>query len=356
MPMTFDEIVHAERGRLLEKLPKGAEVFCSAGCSGSWYFDWVEKHYGPVAIHYGIELFSPKPAGLPRNVVWFQNSVSDMKDVPTGSVDILFSGQNIEHLYFSDIVGFFKEASRVVKAGGHICIDSPNRLVTQEVGYTQPQHVLEFSQDDVVRLLEAAGFKITAIDGIWSSKFNGRTVSDITEVTSDHASRIRDGGSDPENAFIWWAVAQKVSDDVTRVEAVADAIATSRFPSFVRNRFRKSLGDIYEIEGTEAVIKLDSGDRGFVFYGPYVPLRAGRYEVSFTVKFLAESGPIKVDVVSQFGAVTHGEALIEAVSDGSWHTEKIVIAVADYTEGVETRLYSDGASALVRFGTQILRQ
>jgi SAM-dependent methyltransferase len=134
VPADFNDMIHAERGRLLRQLPKGAKVFCSAGCAGAWYFDWIAENYGHVDRHIGIELYLPKPDQLPDNVVWIKNSVADMTDVGTASVDLLFSGQNLEHLYYDDIQGFFREASRVLKIGGHLCIDSPNRLVTKELG------------------------------------------------------------------------------------------------------------------------------------------------------------------------------------------------------------------------------
>lgn len=355
MPSNFDEIIHAERGRLIASLPRGAKVFCSAGCAGRWYFDWVEQNYGPVETHYGVELFSPKPDDLPSNVTWIQNSVSDMTDVPTGSVDLLFSGQNVEHLYFQDIVGFFQEANRVIKRGGHICVDSPNRLVTQEAAYTQPQHVLEFSRSDIYRLLEAAGFRIMSTNGIWSCEEDGRRSADIMSMEGDVEDRVRRGRDDPENAFIWWVVAQKVSADVSAVAKAADGIASTRFPAFVRHRFSKLLGTTKEIEGTEAILEVSAEETGYVFYGPYIPLREGRYQVSFMVKFLGAEGRVKLDVISQFGQVVHGERVFEARDQGSWLDIKIMIDLDDYTEGIETRLYCEGTSALVKFGTQIIR-
>lgn len=355
MMESFDEIVHKQRGKLLAALPKGAKTFLSAGASGTWYFDWVSQKYGPVKLHYGVELFAPKPTDLPGNVVWIQNSVSNMKGVSDASVDLLFSGQNVEHLYFNDIIGFFREAFRVVKPGGHICVDSPNRLVTQEVGYTQPQHVLEFSLGDIHMLLEAAGFRIVSTNGIWSGKVDGRLVSDITSLSGDIDERVSAATHKPDDAFIWWVVAERLSKAGTNLETVADTIAASRFPAFVRNRFRKNLGAIHEIEGTEAVIRVDRQDRGYVFYGPYVPLREGRYMVSFMFKFIAAGGSIKVDVVSAFGAEVHGHVEFGSESPGNWVEKRIEIELPCYTQGVETRLLTNGASALIRLGSQIMR-
>ena len=355
MTSTFDELIHEQRGKMLANLPKGAKRFLSAGCSGTWYFNWVQEMYGPVDVHYGVELFSPKPDDLPANVVWIPNSVSDMKDVPSRSIDILFSGQNIEHLYFDDMGGFFSEAFRVVKPGGHICIDSPNRLITQEVGYTQPQHVLELSKDDIHRLLEASGFRITSTSGIWSGRADGRVVSDITSLSGDIEERVNSAADSPDDAFIWWVVAERLPTAVIGVEAVLNSIAASQFPSFVRHRFRKALGTIEEIEGTEAIIRVERDNNGYVFYGPYVPLREGSYTVSFLVKFLGAGGTFTADVISSFGADVHGNLEFTSEQVGEWIEKKINIDLASYTEGVETRLITNGTNALVRFGSQIIR-
>lgn len=355
MTPTFDDLIHEQRGKMLASLPKGAKKFLSAGCAGTWYFEWVAKTYGQVDVHYGVELFSPKPADLPSKVVWIPNSVSNMKDVPSGSIDILFSGQNIEHLYIDDIIGFFHEAFRVLKVGGHICIDSPNRLVTQEVGYTQPQHVLEFSKDEIHRLLEASGFRITSTSGIWSSKVDGRIVSDITALSGNVEERVNSAVTAPDESFIWWVVAERLPKATSSVEAVVDSIAASKFPSFVRHRFRKALGTVDEVEGTEAIIRVERHDSGHVFFGPYVPLRQGRYTVSFMTKFLSVGGTIAADVVSSFGAVVHGKVEFPANKTGEWIEKRVDIDLNCYTEGIETRLHTDGANALVRLGSQIIR-
>lgn len=355
MQPTFNEIIHAERGKLLSELPKGAKVFCSAGCAGRWYFDWIQECYGDVDLHYGVELYSPKPSDLPPNVVWIQNSVSDMVDVPTGSVDLLFSGQNIEHLYFDDLVGFFAEVQRVLKPGGHFCIDSPNRIISEEYGYTQPQHVLELSRRDITQLLESAGFDILTVKGIWSSKSGGELVRDLTAVTDTWSEQLAGASDNPDEAFIWWIVARQSARDAGDVKRIADDIASRRFPGFVRSRFRRGVGELIQIEGTEAIVQVSPDVSGYAYFGPYVPLREGSYAVTFMVKFLAEGGQLVADVVSAEGANTHGSLVIAPVEIGAWHAETIIVDIPFYSEGVETRLYCENASAQVLFGSQILK-
>jgi len=348
-------MIHEERGKLLADLPKGAEVFCSAGCAGRWYFDWVEEKYGPVKLHYGVELFSPEPHDLPKNVRWIANSVADMKDVPSGSVDLLFSGQNIEHLYREDLIGFLREAARVVKNGGYICLDSPNRLITEEAGYTHPQHTLELSIDEALSFIEAAGFEAETVRGIWSCRKGLRRYEDLTSIADEFERRRQDANDDPNASFIWWIVGRKVSDPRVDIEQVVDSVLLRSFAPFVASRFRSTGRALHSFEGTDVVLRVSPDEDGHVFYGPYVPLRRGDWLAMFEVKFLNTVGCLSFDVASQFGQIVHSELDVTPSAIGSWQTIVLRFTLDVYTEGVEARLVTHNASAHVRFGAKLIR-
>ena len=72
----------------------------SAGCAGSLYFRWIESSYGPVKRHIGVEFYTPKPDDLPPGVEWVKSTVADMQGVEESSVELVYSGQNFEHLPF----------------------------------------------------------------------------------------------------------------------------------------------------------------------------------------------------------------------------------------------------------------
>jgi SAM-dependent methyltransferase len=241
---TFNDIIHAERSRLLKKLPTGAKVVCSAGCSGPWYFTWFEECYGYVPLHIGVELYSPKPTDLPKNVQWIENSVGAMQEIRDDSVDLMFSGQNIEHLSPSDILGFFNEANRVVRDGGLLCIDSPNRSITLAGRYVQPEHVLELSTDEAVRLFELAGFDVLEKYGIWlcqTATGERLPITDFEESSRDE--RCREAHLNPERSFIWWIVARKVREaDMLSLKATIQNLFLKDFPGFVRARHFLGVG------------------------------------------------------------------------------------------------------------------
>jgi SAM-dependent methyltransferase len=358
VPADFNDMIHAERGRLLRQLPKGAKVFCSAGCAGAWYFDWIAENYGHVDRHIGIELYLPKPDQLPDNVVWIKNSVADMTDVGTASVDLLFSGQNLEHLYYDDIQGFFREASRVLKIGGHLCIDSPNRLVTKELGYIQPQHVLEFSREDVARMVEAAGFELVAEHGIWSSREGERQVADITATEETNDVRLESAHESPDEAFIWWVVARKIGSPLPDLAETIEKIVVERFAPFVVARFRKGIGEVAAIEGTETIIAVEPALHGPVIFGPYVPLTEGDYVATWTVKFETADGAVSVAVTTNAGQSRLGGRYVAAADGaiGEWREIEVPFTIGEYTDGVETPVLTHGTKALIRFGSHILRQ
>ena len=122
----------------LRTMPPNARRLLSAGCAGRWYFDWVAQSYGPVEEHLGIEYYVEAPPDLPANVTWIRNTVGDMSAVADQSCDLVFSGQNLEHLWPEEVAGFLLEAARTLRPGGHLVMDSPNRDPTAPLVWSHP--------------------------------------------------------------------------------------------------------------------------------------------------------------------------------------------------------------------------
>lgn len=283
----FNHLLHHLRGTELSQLPRDVDCFVSVGCAGTWYFEWVQDLCAPKR-HVGIEFYSPKPNDLPANAEWICNTAGDMSDVPDASADVLFSGQNIEHLWPHDIIAFLRESHRVIKPGGLIAIDSPNRLVASELGWSHPEHILEFTPDEISRVMEAAGFTVTGLRGAWScvDESTGKVLPLAEFHTSGPMSvkrRIDVGIGSPRNAFSWWLEARRadlVPDWPQVAHLVNEAFATG-WPDRV-NRLVQHGGTTKIVEGSTWVEF--NGPAGLILSGPPMPLPKGSYTVGFQIR------------------------------------------------------------------------
>jgi SAM-dependent methyltransferase len=359
----FNAFLHQLRTDALRSMPAGAHTFLSAGCAGRWYFDWVAENYPGVRTHVGVEAYSPKPDDLPEGTRWIANSVADMSAVATNSVDLLFSGQNIEHLAPGDITGFLCEAKRVVRPGGWLVIDSPNRAITERLGWLQPEHVLELRVDEIRVMTELAGFDVQSIRGLWPCYDPVRHRLLDLEPAEDprtNADRAASGEADPDNAFVWWLTARNSDRPAQREALVArvDQVAAEVFPRLA-TRFRSQIGHIvHDPLHTEASV--GPGVQGYLVFGPYAVLFPGRYVACFRLRIpkvpdaLAPDGatPVaRLDVVSFHRGLVFGSRevlpgdLSRPSADG-FALMEIPFELSDTAFGVEFRVFSTGAAAL----------
>lgn len=284
----INHVLHYLRGQELQKLPKGVNRFISVGCSGTWYFQWIEDCCGPIGRHIGVEYYSPKPSDLPPNTEWIVNTASDMSSIEHETGDILFSGQNLEHLWPDEVAGFLLESHRVLKMGGILVVDSPNRLVTQRLCWSHPEHTIELSPDEARDLIESSGFKVTAMRGMWlcvDAKTN--QVLPFAELQNIKewpiARRIEEAYNQLSEAFSWWIEAKKIDrqPDKKRTTEIIQTIFQKAWQERT-NRFLTVTGKTLNIEGQEWLSS--NGTAGALMYGPYMPLPAGSYCVRMELR------------------------------------------------------------------------
>ena len=285
-------LLHRGRSALLRAVPKGATVFLSAGCSGGWFFEWIEECYGDVPRHIGLEYYVPRPDALPPNVDWIANTCSDMSGVADESCDLVFSGQNLEHLWPDEAVGFFLEAARVTRPGGLLVMDSPNRAITEALRtWSHPEHTVELTTAEAVEVTALAGFDISAVKGIWL----GRDPATGSVLPFQHEEgqalsleeRLVGGVGQPEHAFLWWIEARRAArePDGPALRGRLDAIFRAAWPERV-TRMIVGVGQV-EARSDGEWVACPRATPGAVIFGPYMPLRPGRYRCTF---HLAEGG------------------------------------------------------------------
>ncbi|MGD0834064.1 MAG: methyltransferase domain-containing protein [Candidatus Dormibacteria bacterium] len=306
----FHELLHALRTAELTEMPKGAEVVLSAGCSGRWYFDWVEQAYGPVRRHIGIERFEERPVDLPAGVEWIATSVADLSPVPDASVDLVFSGQNIEHLFGDDLVDFLCESARVVRPGGHLVLDSPHREIARLLVWSMNQHTIELTPREAAELVELAGFSVSSLRGIWLAREpGGGPLYPLDPMGNDFSAteivrRIQLASRHPDDSFVWWleAVRREGPPDREGLRRRHAEIFSAAWPERA-NRLTSPIGAVSEEEG-HRVARVSPGQAGYLMIGPYMPLAAAHYTVTFRLRATSP--------VADAAAV----AAVEVVADG----------------------------------------
>ena len=289
-PLDVNLLLHQSRGAFLREMPPGARRLLSAGCAGLWYFDWIEQTYGRVPEHLGIEYYSPRPDGLPDNVTWIANTASDMSGVGDASCDLVFSGQNLEHLWPEEVAGFALEAARVLRPGGHLVIDSPNRLLTAPLNWSHPEHTIELTPDEACELVRLAGFDVMLARGIWLCRDprSGEVLPFDPNREAPHWSvteRLLVARDRPDDSFIWWIEATRSAraPDAGAVHALMARLFRDHWPERVQ-RLLVPAGHALRSSEEGVWVEMAAGQGGIAMFGPYMPLRAGHHRVTWRLQ------------------------------------------------------------------------
>lgn len=352
---TFTDLLHELRERELRRLPSGARTVLHGGAAGGWYFKWFDENYdGDVERHIGVEYFADPPDDLPDNVEWLKRTLGDMGPVEDGSVDMVFGGQVIEHLWPDDVAGLLLESHRVLREGGHLVIDSPNRRVTEAIDWLHPQHTAELTVDEVAEMVRLAGFEIESIRGVLlgydDAKHVFLGVEELGEGMpwDERADRAADR---PEDSFVWWLVARRAggepaADDLRELcHDVAGAY---------RSRRLRKLQTALPVErrtGAEPVVERSDG--GALFHGPYFPVDAGSWRVTFELRApdIAGLAPdmevVWLEATTNSGKTKHARRVVRAHDlrpDGGWTEVELDVTLDEMLLGVEFPVTSYGTT------------
>jgi SAM-dependent methyltransferase len=180
----FYDSLHRARMLAVKRLPQAKTIVDLGGASGEgegalvgmgypYHFEdlWIidlppeNRHavYGDLG-HFREVVQSKQ--GLVHHVY---ASMTDLSRFGSGTVDLVFSGESIEHITCSEAQTVCQEAFRVLKPGGFFCLDTPNRAVTRlqcPDSWVHPEHKHEYTHREMVPLLEGNGFVIREAKGI----------------------------------------------------------------------------------------------------------------------------------------------------------------------------------------------
>jgi predicted SAM-dependent methyltransferase len=183
---SLSDVVHASRLELVRQLPRAATIVDLGGtCIGrpegalivmgypypfqslqilelpperrhpryadqkNWYGGTIRTSLGPVGYVY--------------------TSMVDLSSFADASVDLVYSGQSIEHVTREEAQVVFKEVHRILKPQGYFCLDTPNRAVTRlhsPDDYVDADHKYEYTHPEMSSMLQRTEFAIEDAKGL----------------------------------------------------------------------------------------------------------------------------------------------------------------------------------------------
>jgi SAM-dependent methyltransferase len=176
-------MIHRARLRLVAKYLPKADVILDLGAAGSPLYklgypypfrqltvidlppDLRDNQYNKIII-------PDEPGNDADQIVIRYENMIDLEGIPDNSVDLVWSGQSIEHVDLAGGGRMCKNVYRVLRKGGSFCLDTPNRYLTEihtkpiGGGYVNPDHRHEYYTDELRRLLVDSGFRIKRSMGL----------------------------------------------------------------------------------------------------------------------------------------------------------------------------------------------
>ncbi|MEH2078277.1 MAG: methyltransferase domain-containing protein [Nostoc sp.] len=119
-----------------------------------------ERIYNPQSEEHPQQFITPDNL---TKINYIYHSMADLSNFPEHAVDLVWSGQSIEHVTEEEAEKVIQEVFRVIKPGGSFCLDTPNRQLTKLLvrgGFVHPEHKIEYTPDELITKIQKAGFII----------------------------------------------------------------------------------------------------------------------------------------------------------------------------------------------------
>jgi SAM-dependent methyltransferase len=183
-PMTeLGPSLHYGRGVFIRSLPRGARILDIGGAAVSdpggglvlmgypYQFDELVIVDLPNEDRHPLYQSEIHPTGVQtaKGVVTYRyHSMTHLSGLSRASFDLVYSGQSIEHVTRRDADEVLGQVRRLLKPGGVLALDTPNRKLTRLQGpsFVDPDHKYEYTHREMVAMLRSNGFVIERSHGI----------------------------------------------------------------------------------------------------------------------------------------------------------------------------------------------
>src|SRR5262249_22876982 len=176
--------LHRGRMQAVKQLPKARTILDLGGGSGTpegallgmgypYSFDKLTIIEMPPEnrheIYGDLGFFREVVQSRQGPIHWVYASMTDLAGFGDETLELVFSGETLEHITRADGDHVCREAYRVLKPGGYFCLDTPNRAVTKlhfPDSWIHPEHQHEYTHAELAGLLQKHGFLIRDAKGI----------------------------------------------------------------------------------------------------------------------------------------------------------------------------------------------
>lgn len=214
--------IHAGRCDFVRGLPKARRILDLGGTHQTnevgalvalgYPYPFEELVIVDLPPHDRHELYLSDETGAdvatPKGTVRYRyHSMVDLSAYESGSFDLVYSGQSIEHVTEEDGDVVLKEVHRVLRPGGSLALDTPNARVCrlQQAELIDPDHKVEYTHGELSAKLAAAGFEVAQAKGL---NYAGASVA-AGRFSEEDAAGHRGLFDDIEDCYILTYVCRK---------------------------------------------------------------------------------------------------------------------------------------------------
>lgn len=126
--------------------------------------------YGEFISHircarkYAVDLNDETEHAVGPDVTFLKRRAFELPEIPSGSVDVVFSSNFFEHLPTKDdLMATLREARRMLRPGGRLLVLQPNIRFAFREYWDYLDHHIALSHESMAEALEVAGFRVIEV-------------------------------------------------------------------------------------------------------------------------------------------------------------------------------------------------